>query len=155
MSGQGIAMRPARRDDVPRIVAMLADDHLGRTRERLEDPLPTAYFAAFEAIDADPRNLLAVAEDAGGQIVGCLQLTFIPCLGHQGAERALVEGVRVEGARRGQGLGHVMLRWAIEQARARGCRSVRLATNKSRADAQRFYLDLGFQPSHVGMVLQL
>jgi len=150
-----ITMRPARRDDLPRIVAMLADDHLGRTRERVEDPLPAAYIKAFEAIDADARNLLAVAEDAGGQVVGCLQLTFIPCLGHQGAERAMIEGVRVDSTRRGQGLGHVMVRWAIEQARARGCGTVRLATNKSRVDAQRFYLDLGFQPSHVGMALQL
>lgn len=148
-------MRPARREDVPIIVAMLADDMLGRARERREDPLPESYWAAFAAIDADPRNLLAVAEDASGQVVGCLQLTYVPALGNQGAERALVESVSVKSALRGRGIGHAMLRWAIDQARARGCGSVRLTTHKTRTDAQRFYVDLGFEPSHVGMTLML
>ena len=35
-----VTIRRARRDDVGSIVAMLADDHLGAARERLEDLLP-------------------------------------------------------------------------------------------------------------------
>ena len=38
-----------------------------------------AYWAAFEAIDADPRNELIVADDAGA-VVGTCQLTFTPSL---------------------------------------------------------------------------
>jgi GNAT superfamily N-acetyltransferase len=150
-----IVMRRARREDAPAIVAMLADDILGRDRERPQDPLPDSYYAAFAAIDADPRNLLAVACDAAGDVVGCLQLTFVPSLGHQGAERALVESVSVRSTLRGQGIGHSMLEWAIGQARARGCGSVRLTTHKVRTDAQRFYLSLGFTASHEGMTLTL
>ena len=65
---------------------------------RPDDPLPGAYWTAFDAIDADARNLLAVAETRDG-VVGCLQLTYVPSLGHQGAERALIESVSVKSAR--------------------------------------------------------
>src|SRR5690606_19504497 len=63
--------RRATAADVPAIVALLADDVLGAAREKPGDP---GYAAAFEAIEADPNQLLAVAEE-GGRIVGCLQLT--------------------------------------------------------------------------------
>jgi ribosomal protein S18 acetylase RimI-like enzyme len=150
-----ISMRRARREDLPAIVAMMADDHLGRDRELATDPLPDCYLRAFEAIDRDPRNLLAVAEGADGEVLGCMQLTFIPTIGHQGAERVLIEGVRVEGRLRGQGVGRRMLRWAIEEAKRRGCKTMRLSTHASRVDAQRFYKSLGFADSHVGMALAL
>jgi GNAT superfamily N-acetyltransferase len=150
-----ITMRRARREDVPAIVAMLADDHLGRQRERLEGPFPEAYMEAFDAIDEDPRNVLAVAENADGAVIGALQLTFIPGLSYRGAERALVESVRVAGPLRGRGVGSRMLQWAIDEARRRGCRMIRLSTHQSRTDAQRFYKSLGFVDSHVGMTLRL
>jgi GNAT superfamily N-acetyltransferase len=145
-----ILMRAARREDVVAIVRMLADDPLGAARERYADPPPLGYLDAFEKILADPRNLLAVAE-VGGEVVGCLQLTFIPGLSFQGAELALIEGVRVDVSRRGDGLGTVMIEWALDEARGRGCRQVELLTHASRADAQRFYARLGFEASHVGM----
>lgn len=141
-------MRAARRDDVPAIVALLADDHLGRDRE---DPAAMpAYLAAFERIAADARNLLAVAE-TGGRIVGTLQITFIPGLSNQGAELALLAAVRVDSGLRGRGLGRVMVEWAMDQARARGCRAMELLTHSSRQDAQRFYEQLGFARTHAGM----
>lgn len=147
-------MRRATAADVPVIVAMLADDDLGRARERVEDPLPEAYVRAFTAIDADPRQLLAVAEQ-DGRVVGTLQLTFLPYLTHQGGERALIEAVRISADVRGGGLGRTMLEWAIDQARQRGCRMVQLTTDKQRTDAKRFYESLGFLPTHDGMKLPL
>jgi ribosomal protein S18 acetylase RimI-like enzyme len=143
--------RRATADDVPAIVALLADDRLGAAREAPGDP---AYAAAFAAIDADPNQLLAVAE-AEGRVVGCLQLTFTPGLSHRGAWRGQVESVRVAADQRGTGLGRRLLDWAIEECRARGCRMVQLTTDKSRADAQRFYESLGFTASHEGMKLAL
>ena len=65
--------RPANRADVPAIVALLADDVLGRGREADD---PAAYFAAFDAIAAEPDNHLIVAEHEG-LVVACCQLTFI------------------------------------------------------------------------------
>jgi GNAT superfamily N-acetyltransferase len=146
-----IVIRKARREDVAAIVRLLADDLLGAGREVVSDPPLAAYFEAFAKIAADERNLLVVAEDAAGQVIGTLQMTFIPGLSNQGAEMALIEAVRVDSSLRGQGLGQALLGWALDEARRRGCRSVELFTHNSRVDAQRFYERLGFAKSHAGM----
>jgi GNAT superfamily N-acetyltransferase len=150
-----VTFRRARREDVPAIVAMLADDELGAQREQVADPLPDAYWRAFDAIDADPRQLLVVGEDGDGAVVATLQLSFIPSLTYMGGERAQVEAVRVAASTRGEGVGGQMMEWAIARARERGCRLVQLTTNTSRPDAHRFYEALGFERSHVGMKLAL
>jgi GNAT superfamily N-acetyltransferase len=149
-----VTVRSARREDVPDIVAMLADDPLGRGRERIEDPLPPCYFQAFETIEADRNILLMVAEGSDGSVVGCLQLCILPGLSSQGASRGLIEDVRVAARWRGKRIGEQMLQWAIDEARGRGCKLVELLTHQTRVDAQRFYARLGFQPSHVGMTLR-
>lgn len=146
-----ITLRQARRDDVAAIVRLLADDDLGAGREQVSDPPPPAYFEAFEQIAANPRTLLAVAEAASGAVVGTLQMTFIPGLSNQGAELALIAAVRVDSSLRGQGLGETMMRWAMDEARRRGCRHIELFTHLSRTGAQRFYERLGFVKSHAGM----
>lgn len=144
--------RTATRDDLPAVVALLADDVLGKARDHaVVDP---AYEAGFDAIEADPRNTLLVADD-GGEVVACLQLTYIPGLGRHGAERAQVEAVRVRSDRRGSGLGTQLMQWVVEQARQRGCALVQLTTDRRRAEAHRFYERLGFEATHVGMKLPL
>ncbi|MEV4413805.1 GNAT family N-acetyltransferase [Catellatospora sp. NPDC049609] len=147
-----LEIRRAVAADVPVIVAMLADDPLGAAREG--DPADPAYAMAFAEIDADPHQLLAVAT-RGGEVVGTLQLTFIPGLSRRGMRRALIEAVRVRGDQRGQGTGRRLVEWAIDTARARGCGLVQLTTDRSRADAHRFYEGLGFAGSHLGMKLAL
>lgn len=149
-----LTIRCATRADVPAIVHLLADDPLGQQRERDIEPLPESYYAAFAAIDADPRHELVVVEH-GGAVIGTLQLTFLPSLSFQGGTRAQIESVRVDRAYRGQGIGQHLFVWAIERAREQGCRLVQLTTNASRADAQRFYTRLGFTASHVGMKIDL
>jgi GNAT superfamily N-acetyltransferase len=137
--------------DVPSIVAMLADDPLGAERERPGDP---AYLAAFAEIEADPRQVLAVAVSESG-VVGTLQLTCTPGLSRVGMTRGTIEAVRVRADLRGQGLGGRLIRWAVEEARKRGCGVVQLTTDASRVEAHRFYERLGFRASHVGMKLGL
>jgi ribosomal protein S18 acetylase RimI-like enzyme len=149
-----ITIRPARRDDVPAIVGLLADDPLGRERETAGDPLPAAYWQAFDDIAAQGGNVVLVAERAGA-VVGCLQLTVIPGLSRRGMRRGLIEAVRVGAASRGLGLGERLVRHAIEIARDAGCGLVQLTTDKSRGDAHRFYERLGFVASHLGMKLAL
>jgi GNAT superfamily N-acetyltransferase len=146
--------RRARTEDLPAIIALLADDGLGAGREDASLPLAQSYRDAFAAIDADPNQLLAVVEDAG-VVVGTLQLSFIPGLSHKGAWRGQVESVRVAASQRGTGLGQRMFEWAIATCRARGCRMVQLTTDKSRTDAHRFYARLGFTASHEGFKLKL
>jgi ribosomal protein S18 acetylase RimI-like enzyme len=155
MSGVShVTIRPARSSDVAIIVRMLADDALGRGRERIEDPLPPSYFRAFEQVERDPNIQLIVAQDEGGEVVGCLQLCILPGLSSQGASRALIEDVRVASRSRSRGIGEQLVQWAVAEARGKGCRLVELLTHNTRVDAQRFYARLGFQPSHVGMTVR-
>jgi ribosomal protein S18 acetylase RimI-like enzyme len=142
------------RRDVPAIVALLADDVLGARRERNEDPLPDAYYRAFDAVDGDPAHELLVAE-RDGRVVGTLQLTFLPGLSRQGMWRAQIEGVRISSAERGRGVGEQLVRHAVARAKERSCGLVQLTSDKSRVDAVRFYQRLGFQASHEGMKLAL
>jgi GNAT superfamily N-acetyltransferase len=151
-----VTFRRARRGDVPHIVAMLADDELGAKREQLREPLPDAYWDAFDAIDRDEdRQLLVVGEDEEARVVATLQLTFIPSLTYAGGERAQIEAVRVDSSARGGGIGGQLVAWAIDRARDRGCHLVQLTTNTTRPGAHRFYEALGFERSHVGMKLML
>ena len=149
-----VIFRRATRADLPAVVALLMDDMLGQTREVLSDPLDPRYLAGFEAIEANPNDMLAVAEQ-DGTVVGCLQLTFLAGISHLGAWRGHVEGVRVAAELRGSGIGQQFLAWVIEQCREKGCRTLQLTTNAARIDAQRFYKKLGFEASHVGMKLTL
>ncbi len=145
-----VHVRPARRDDVPAIVHLLADDTLGASREQPTDPLPQAYWDAFDAISAQRGNELLVAE-ADGELVGCLQLTVIPGLSRMGATRGQLEGVRVSSKHRGRRIGEALVAAATDRARKLGCRIVQLTTDRTRVDAHRFYERLGFESTHIGM----
>jgi GNAT superfamily N-acetyltransferase len=149
-----VSFREAEHGDVPAIVGLLADDPLGSTRETPGEELPEAYWAAYDAIDRDPNNMLVVAE-IDGRVAGTLQLTYIPSLTYTGGERAQIEGIRVAAEHRGQGVGQELIAWVVEQARARGCRVVQLTTDRQRPDAIRFYQKIGFVPSHMGMKYHL
>ncbi|WP_448041032.1 GNAT family N-acetyltransferase [Bradyrhizobium liaoningense] len=153
MNAEALSIRPARREDVAAIVAMLADDHLGRARERVEDPLPASYYDAFARVERDPNLTLVVAESAG-RVVGCLQLAILPGLSSQGGLRGLLEDVRVASDCRSRGIGEQLVQWAVTEAKARECNLVELLTHQTRVDAQRFYKRLGFAASHVGMTVR-
>lgn len=146
------SIRQATAADVPAIIALLADDDIGATREAPEDRAP--YEESFAAIAGDPCQLLVVGE-RDGHIVATMQLTFIPGLSRRGTWRAQIEGVRVASSARGLGLGEKLIRWAIERARERGCALVQLTSDARRQDAHRFYERLGFTASHTGFKLQL
>ena len=146
--------RKARRQDLRAILELLNDGKMSSVLERIEDPMPQLYIEAFDAIEADPNQLLLVG-DIEGRVVASLQLTFIPGIAHQGAWRAQAEAVRVAGDLRGHQIGEAMMRHVIALAKERGCALIQLTTNKARDDAQRFYRRLGFIASHEGMKLKL
>ena len=158
VDGGTFRLRHAMRSDLAAIVQLLADDSLGAARERAEDLAP--YEKAYEAIDANPSHLLAVGElvTAGadsGPVVATFQLSFIPGISRRGSWRSQIEGVRVAGNLRGQGIGRLMVQWAIDESRRRGCTLMQLTTHKTRTAAHRFYGRLGFDASHEGMKLTL
>lgn len=149
-----LTLRQADLQDLSEIVRLLADDFLGQKREQYEDPLPEIYIAAFREIKADPKNELIVAE-MDGQVVGTLQIIFTPSISFCGGKRATVESVRVDEKHRGKGIGREMMLWAIERAKQKGCIFLQLTTNADRREAHRFYENLGFVGSHLGMKLKL
>jgi GNAT superfamily N-acetyltransferase len=147
-----LEIRAAVADDVPAIVAMLADDPLGAQRESPDDLRP--YLSALDRLSRDPNQHLVVAvrED---RVVGTLQLTVIPGLSRKGATRSLIEAVRIHADERGSGLGTELIEWAVEESRRQDCQLVQLTSDASRTDAHRFYERLGFEASHVGFKLPL
>ena len=150
----GLLIRPAVEDDLPAIVVLLADDGLGKSRERPENPLPAAYGEAFRCMALQGGNLILVAE-LNGSVVGCLQLTLIHGVSRMGATRAQVEGVRVATSARGRRVGERLMRAATVRAKANGAVLMQLTTDHRRIDAHRFYERLGFVGSHLGMKKEL
>ncbi len=147
-----VTIRRATESDIQAIVDMLADDPLGATRETPADLAP--YRVAFAAIDANPHQLLLVAERAG-EAIGTAQVSFMPGLSHRGMLRADIEAVRIHADARGVGLGSKLIARCIEEARGRGCGMIQLTSNASRTDARRFYERLGFTASHIGFKMSL
>jgi GNAT superfamily N-acetyltransferase len=154
MTQQDIVFRLATRQDLPYIVRMLADDDLGRQRERMVDPLPESYYSAFEQINRDPNHELIVAE-RNGEAIGTLHLMFLPSISFQGGLRAQIESVRVDKRFQNNGIGSTMMKWAMDRAKQRGAHVAQLTTHNSRVDAHRFYERLGFKGSHLGMKMSL
>ena len=142
-----VRFRDATRADVPAIVALLADDPLGKGRE---GAAMADYLAAFADIAANPMHQLIVGE-AGGQVIACCQLTILAGLSRGGGRRALVEAVRVAAGLRSQGIGARMMAECEARARAAGATIIQLTTDRSRTDAHRFYERLGYRASHLGM----
>lgn len=161
-------IREASPADLPALIALLANDSLGRTRQAPYASNAEPYDAAFAAIAADPHNTILVAVDASkpdnteptqegstAPPCACLQLTFIPGLSYSGGWRAQVEAVRVHEDHRGAGLGRLLIEEAVRRARLRGAVLVQLTSDLRRERARRFYEGLGFQATHAGMKLWL
>jgi GNAT superfamily N-acetyltransferase len=148
--------RPATRDDLPTIIALLADDDDEHSSGREDPTLPldSRYLAAFETIHADPNQEVIVA-DQDGRVIGVMQLSYLPGLAFRGAWRGMIEAVRVARDVRGQRVGARMIGEANNRFRARGCRMAQLMSQQSRTDAHRFYERLGWDKSHFGFKYQL
>lgn len=147
-----VALHRAREADLPEIVALLADDVLGREREA---PELGPYRRAFAAIDQDPAHLLLAARDEAGALLATLQLTLLPSLSRGGAMRLQIESVRVTADARGSGLGTALMQWVHRWGREHGAALAQLTTDAARTDAHRFYTRLGYAPSHLGFKLPL
>ena len=67
----------------------------------------------------------------------------------------MIEGVRVSSKLRSKGIGQSLIQEDIRRANIKGCRLVKLTTDKQRPDAIKFYEKLGFSSSHEGRKLHL
>ena len=145
------SVREARLEDLQKIVEMLSDDFLGKSRET--DDLAD-YREVFQRMQASGNNTVYVGEIAG-EVVATYQLILIEGLSISAAKRAELEAVRVDKHLRGQGIGHLLIEDALKRAKQEGCKLVQLTTNQARVDAHRFYEDIGFKPTHLGFKLFL
>lgn len=147
---ENLKFRLAKKEDVPGIVGLLADDELGKKREKFQDPLPQSYWEAFAHIEGDPNQELTLVFKEE-ELLACFQLSFIQYLTYQGGMRAQIEAVRVNSKYRGKGIGKIAFEYAIERAKNKGAHVLQLTTDKKRPEALRFYESLGFTASHEGM----
>jgi len=146
--------REAEEYEVPILVRMFADDKLGSKREDISEPINKSYVSAFNQIKSDPNNELIVAIHEN-EIIGMMQLTYIPSLGLLGSKRCVIGGVRVHSRYRGRGLGTKIIKWGIKQSECKGCKIVQITSDKQRPEAIRFYEKLGFKATHEGLRLKI
>lgn len=152
VAGRRFSLSRAVAADLPELVALLADDVLGRERETTASE---PYRSAFARIDADQEQLLLAVRDEHARLVATMQLMLLTSLSRAGATRLQIEAVRVAASVRGAGLGTALFVWAHDWGRDRGATLAQLTTDSSRAQAQRFYERLGYRASHVGFKLPL
>jgi GNAT superfamily N-acetyltransferase len=110
--------------------------------------------ALYEAILADRDQRLLVAED-GERLVGSAHVMVLRHIGRSLPRSAVVEGVVVDPAYRGKGVGAALMRAAAEAAREAGCYKLTLTSNLARTGAHRFYSRLGWKRTHYGYSLEL
>lgn len=148
-----LTQRKAKLADLPRIIELLLEDELGKSRES-KNTLDVQYKKAFQNIDADPNQYLMVVENKS-EIVGTCHFTVMPSLTFIGSTRMQIEAVRVAEKYRGQKIGKWMFDQAVAYAKEKGASIIQLTTNKKRPKAKHFYEKLGFEASHEGMKLYL
>ena len=146
-------IRRATIDDLGAIVALTTNGDISAPSQCIDPVMRERYLGAFGAICADANNELYVAE-MGGEVVGTMQLTFIPGISYQGGERLHIESLAVSAGYRNHGIGTQLMEDAIFKARQRGCCVVQLMTPKWREQTQRFYQKLGFSLTHEGAKLE-
>ncbi|MCX7780380.1 MAG: GNAT family N-acetyltransferase [Negativicutes bacterium] len=122
----------------------------GNIRERSDDERRQVWLDVI----ADKRQHLLVAE-VEGKVVGTLNLSVIPNLGHGGQPWAAIDNVAVDTAYRSRGIGQALVAEAGNIARKFNCYKIILSSNLARTRAHDFYRRLGWKETHIGFSLEL
>ncbi len=143
----------AKKEQLPTIVGLLADDAIGAFLE--EPSAMDVYEQAFDDIQKSPYAEIYVAVNEDGKVVACIQMSVVQCLVHRGEKRVEVAGLRVNRRIRKSGLGAKLLRHVMEEGKTRGAVVAQFTSNKARQDAHMFYERMGFTASHDGYKISL
>ena len=122
-------------DATPEVVEAMT-----RLLPQLSSSAPPPTVAEISDIVASPATLLLLAR-VDGRIVGSLTVALFRL---PSGMRAWIEDVVVDLDARGHGVGEALNKAALDEAKARGARTVDLTSRPSREAANRLYQRLGF-----------
>ncbi len=149
VTGDRVAIRPARPEDAPRIEKIAADAFSGygghfHADPRLDRGACDAVYTSWarsSVLSRDVADEVLVAE-VGGTVAGFLTLKFAtPEIGE-----GPLYGVATEF--QGQGLGGAMIAQGLRWFQTRGAAWMQMSTQVTNTRSQRVWLRLGFSPSH-------
>ena len=106
----------------------------------------------LRAILASGSNLVVVAEDSTGRVVGWLQAQAV-CRLHTGS-KVEITGLLVDPEVRRHGVGSRLVAAAERWARGQRADGMVVRSNVKRVESHRFYPSLGFDPSKTQAVYQ-
>ena len=127
-------------------IVTLADEELYEAFIRLVPQLtnnnPPPSREDLSALVGDSASTLLVARNEAGRIIGALTLAVyrVPT-----GIRSIIEDVIVDSSARGEGVGEVLMKHAIEVAKEKGAGNISLTSNPMREAANRLYLRVGFK----------
>jgi GNAT superfamily N-acetyltransferase len=98
----------------------------------------------FEKFGQYPDYHLYTAK-INNEIVGSFALLIMDNLAHFGTSSAIVEDVVVAENHQNNGIGKLMMEFAMKKTKEKGCYKIVLSSNLVRTDAHRFYESLGFK----------
>jgi GNAT superfamily N-acetyltransferase len=132
-----ITMRGCTRDDLEPVLGLLRQ--LWPDRELDRDALTDTF---LYNLDRDHQHYLCALN--GDALLGFCSLSVRKSLWGQGFI-AYIDELVVDEARRGEGIGGMLLEWALDLAKEEGCHRVELDSAFHREDAHRFYESHGFK----------
>jgi GNAT superfamily N-acetyltransferase len=94
---------------------------------------------------ADYPNYKVYVAEIDNQVVGTFALLIMDNLAHIGTPSGIIEDVVVDTDFQGQGIGKLMMNFALEKCRHFGCYKMVLSSNLKRVEAHQFYENLGFE----------
>ncbi len=149
-----LVIRVAEESDLAALIAIFAADEIGGHGDTTDEAAYPGYLAAFRAIRASANEALYVA-CLDGEIIGTFQTAILTKLVGRGASSLKIQAVQTRVDMRGRGIGAIMIKHCIDEARKRGVKTIELASNMARQDAHRFYERLGFEKRHYGFSMKL
>lgn len=134
---------PATADELPVLVELLGMLFM---QEHELSPDPEKQRLALELMLAEPARARVYVARAGKKVLAMAALHFTVSTA-EGGKTAWLEDCIVHPDYRRRGIGHALLTYVLEQARAAGATRVTLLTDGDNERAQALYKRLGFAPS--------
>jgi len=156
-----VTIRPAAAADLPaigRLGALLVRTHHEFDPERFLEATPRTErgYAAFLATQLEAPNVVVLVAERGGEVIGYTYsgvegFDYLSLRGPAGVLHDIV----VDPARRGNGVGRMLLDATLAALKARGVPRVLLSTAERNESAQRLFARAGFRRTMIEMTREL